>query len=800
MKIAVVGPSPVPFTIGGAENFLWGLCEAINKETEHQAELIKLPSREFEFWDLIQSYYDFYKLNLDQFDLVISSKYPSWMVRHRNCICYMLHTLRGLYDTYNFNHLPDQTDRKNAHVNQILDYMEHHKKMDDLNRFFTLMSELKKKNVPDRYFSFPGAFIREIVHYLDAAALSQDGMKRIVAISETVKKRREYFPANAQVDVIYPPAILKKRKTGDTKYIFVASRLDAPKRFDMLIRAMKYVRGDVSLYIAGTGPQQEEWKKLAAKDSRIHFTGFVDEETLEDYYADSLVVPYFPYDEDYGLITIEAMLHKKPVITTTDAGGPTEFVVDGETGFVVKFQEKAIADKINYFVAHPQEAKRMGENACEKVKNITWKHAVEKLLGQIPSKTVEEHQGHGNVRANNKMQKNRITVVTTFPVYPPKGGGQTRIYYLCKYLAKENEINIISVTNADQKGYEGYISENLKEIRITKTRRHQEAEWDLEKKAGIPAGDIAMMTMSAYTPEYEKKLKESIEQSSLVIISHPYLYDCVNKYLNGRPFIYEAQDVEVLIKEQMLPKSKIKNYLIEKIRKAEKECCERSKMILTCSKEDQIKLGELYCVPVEKMTVIANGTDCNKVPFTSVDERMMHKKSAGLEKNTIGVFMGSWHQPNLEACEKIFEIAKKCPKVIFLLMGSQCEYFRGKKLPDNVGLLGVVSDTVKVNVLKTADFALNPVISGSGTNLKMFDYMAVGLPVITTKFGIRGIDNEDSFIVCDIKDMSDMIFKFSLNQMKEKVKYAREYVEKEFDWEVISRRLRERIYVNDEKD
>ena len=48
--------------------------------------------------------------------------------------------------------------------------------------------------------------------------------------------------------------------------------------------------------------------------------------------------------------------------------------------------------------------------------------------------------------------------------------------------------------------------------------------------------------------------------------------------------------------------------------------------------------------------------------------------------------------------------------------------------------------------------------------------------------------------------MSDMILKFSLNQMKEKVKYAREYVEKEFDWEVISRRLRERIYVNDEKD
>ena len=184
MKIAVVGPSPVPFTIGGAENFLWGLCEAINKETKHQAELIKLPSRELSFWELIHTYYEFYRLDLSQFDMVISSKYPAWMVQHEHCICYMLHTLRGLYDTYYLTKLPECTDRKNQSINKILDFMEKDIKMEELEIFFQMLFDLKKqRDIPESYFRFPGSFIRSIIHFLDNCALSQKGMKHIYAIS-----------------------------------------------------------------------------------------------------------------------------------------------------------------------------------------------------------------------------------------------------------------------------------------------------------------------------------------------------------------------------------------------------------------------------------------------------------------------------------------------------------------------------------------------------------------------------------------------------------------------------------------
>ncbi|MDE7311937.1 MAG: glycosyltransferase [Eubacterium sp.] len=786
MKIAVVGPSPVPFTIGGAENFLWGLCEAINKETKHQAELIKLPSRELGFWELIHTYYEFYRLDLSQFDLVISSKYPAWMVPHHNCICYMQHTLRGLYDTYHLTRLPEKTDRKNKDINKVLDYMEGYWNIESLDGFFQMLFELEnQKDIPDSYFLFPGPFIRAIIHFLDSVALSQKGMQGICAISETVKNRTEYYPPGKNVKVIHHPTILKQRNTGDMKHIFIASRLDAPKRIDLLIRAMKYVQSNIPLYIAGNGPQKEEWEKLASNDPRIHFLGFVDEDTLEDYYANSLVIPYFPYDEDYGLITIEAMLHKKPVITTTDAGGPTEFVINGETGFVTKFHEKAVAEKINDLIQNPQEAKRMGENAYLKVKDITWKHTVDELLNQKQKNSIHLPKGQ-------KIKK--ITVASTFPIYPPQGGGQARIFHLYKNLAFDTEVEIISFTNTDQKRYEGYISKNLKEIRIPKTKKHQEAEWELEKRAKIPVSDIGMIHLFSQTPEYEEKLKESINSSELIIISHPYLYYAIKKYLNGKPFIYEAQDVEAVIKDQMLPNSRIKKELMQDIFQIEKECCEKSVFIMTCSKEDQQLLNQKYGISTDKMIEVPNGVDCDEIPFTSVPERIKNKKDMGLLGEKLGIFMGSWHQPNLEACEAIFQIALECPDTKFLLMGSQCEYFRNRKLPKNVGLLGLVSKEVKNKVFGAVDFALNPMASGSGTNLKMFEYMAAGIPVITTEFGTRGIDDKRYFTICEVRDMSKEIMNLSLSQKEEQIKNARSCVIKKFDWKNISMSLKSQIY------
>ena len=100
MKIAIVAPCPIPYVVGGAEKLWWGLAAHFNEHTEHQAEFIKLPSPEHDLPSLIRSYEAFSTLDLGAFDLVISGKYPAWIVGHPRHVCYMLHRLRGLYDSY----------------------------------------------------------------------------------------------------------------------------------------------------------------------------------------------------------------------------------------------------------------------------------------------------------------------------------------------------------------------------------------------------------------------------------------------------------------------------------------------------------------------------------------------------------------------------------------------------------------------------------------------------------------------------------------------------------------------------
>lgn len=773
MKIAIVGPSPVPFTIGGMENMIGGLYSAINEKTPHQAEIIKIPSREHTFWDLIETYYQFYTLDLRHFDAIVVSKYPAWMVQHDNCIFYVAHRLRGLYDTYHLMSLPYEVPRGNAHIDALLAYMEANPQPMSLEEFFQRVFELRQhtNEIGEVFFQFPGPFIRKLVHYMDNFAFQNRRNAKYLSISNTVKGRKGYFPENVEVDTLYLPTAKIGAGTGKFEHIFMVSRLDAPKRIDVLVKAMKYVKSDIPLYIAGTGPEKERLEALAGEDPRIHFIGFVSDDDVENYYANSLVIPYFPYEEDYGLITIEAMLHHKPVITAKDAGGPTEFVVDGETGFIVDLEPRAIAEKIDYMANHPMEARNMGENAYTRVKGITWDNVVQQLFAGY-----------------NPQKRKKITVTSTFGVYPPQGGGQARIFNLYKELAAANEIEIISYVNYDQPATKKAIAPHLVEYQIPRDTAHQEKIWKLEAVAKLPLTDVAEIQYGNHTAAYCETLKRSIESSDVVVISHPYLYETARPYLAGRPFIYEAQDVESVIKEAMLPPSRIRDKLVSMVFDTEKACCDNAVLIMACSEEDRQKLHELYGAPLEKIIVVPNGVDTKATRFCGKAERLDNKMRIGLEHELIGIFVGSWHEPNLEACEVIFQVAERCPNIKFMLMGSQCNYFAGKTLPPNVGLLGLVSEEEKRRIFDCADFAMNPMLSGSGTNLKMFDYMAAGLPIITTEFGTRGIEDKSLFVIANTVDETvSAIREFAVSGWTVDVEKARRYVEDHFDWSSIAK-------------
>jgi glycosyltransferase involved in cell wall biosynthesis len=104
---------------------------------------------------------------------------------------------------------------------------------------------------------------------------------------------------------------------------------------------------------------------------------------LVDLYAGALAVVFPPYDEDYGYVTLEAFLARKPVVTTTDAGGPLEFVKDDITGFVVAPAPTAIADAIARLASDRRAAARLGAAGYDTARTITWTGVVERLMGSL---------------------------------------------------------------------------------------------------------------------------------------------------------------------------------------------------------------------------------------------------------------------------------------------------------------------------------------------------------------------------------------------------------------------------------
>src|SRR3977135_2465155 len=98
-KIAVLATASAGGEMGGAERFYVGLRDAL-RTFGADAQIVPVVSDESNFDAILQSYLRFYDLDLSEFDGVISTKAPGYVVRHHNHVCYLQHTMRVFYDMF----------------------------------------------------------------------------------------------------------------------------------------------------------------------------------------------------------------------------------------------------------------------------------------------------------------------------------------------------------------------------------------------------------------------------------------------------------------------------------------------------------------------------------------------------------------------------------------------------------------------------------------------------------------------------------------------------------------------------
>ena len=795
MRIAIVAPSAVPFAIGGAERLWDGLLEHLNGDTPHDAGLITLPSREHNLPDLMASYKAFSDLDLSHFDLVISGKYPAWMVRHPRHVVYMLHPLRGLYDQYP-EHAPTHHQGAAA-IRPLTSYLRSASPAQasspaEVFALFDLVSDSAPGSID---FAFPGPLARELVHWLDAFALDPARIVRHAAISATVARRPDYFPAGSAAEVVIPPSGLAGLREGKAEYLFTASRLDRPKRIDLVIDAMRHVPSNHHIKIAGGGPDEARLRERASQDPRIEFVGRVTDEQLADLYADSLAVLFVPADEDLGLVTFEAQQCAKPVITCSDSGGPTELVVDGTSGLVVAPDPEAIAEAINRLVAEPHVAERMGRYGKMSAAAINWSTVADVLLAPVPL---------GEVGRSSGTSRPRIVVLSTFPIMPPLGGGALRCLHLSEGLSRVADVTVVCFDAGEGVPSNRGISPGLTQQVVPRSIEHHQLEAALARDVSIPITDIVATALFDRTPAFDEAVRRALETADGVILEHPYLLRAALRHGAGLPIIYDAQNAEYVMKSDMLDENDAGDRLRRLTREVEQQAVRAASLVVTCTETDAALLRELGPTLAD-WAVVGNGTDLAGTPFTGPTERAERRarwlsafrEAGGPDVDHMALFIGSYHPPNATAAEAIVRFAGQLPDVLFVLAGSHTRHFARWKLPANVLLLDHISDGQRLELLAMASVALNPVTVGGGSNLKLAEYFAAGIPAVSTAVGARGSGARDGveLVIAGVDEMPAAIRRVLDDQgaAESRTSAARTLAETVFDWRVLGTRYAELV-------
>jgi glycosyltransferase involved in cell wall biosynthesis len=342
IKTVLVCGVQVPLVSGGAELLVRSLVAQF-RARGYEAEEVLVPFKSYPKEELLTHAAAWRMLDLSEsnsrpIDLVIGTKFPSYWVRHPSKVVWLMHQYRAVY-------------------------------------------ELCGTEFSDFEHSEGDVALRATLIELDTRMLSE--CRRLYTLSRNTAERVHKYNG-LEAEPLYHPSHLADRlfTAPSADYVLVVGRLEPVKRTKMAIEAMQYVDHPIRLVVTGEGTQSRNCAELVERldlGSRVDLLGTVDEPTLLRLYAEALAVVYVPFDEDYGYVTLEAFLARKPVITATDSGGTLEFVTHGVNGTVCEPTAEAVAAAINGYAADRRRAADHGDAGHDRASLVTWDGVIERL-------------------------------------------------------------------------------------------------------------------------------------------------------------------------------------------------------------------------------------------------------------------------------------------------------------------------------------------------------------------------------------------------------------------------------------
>jgi glycosyltransferase involved in cell wall biosynthesis len=345
----LIATTQVPFVRGGAEMLADGLQQALCA-AGHDAEQVRLPFKWYPPERIVEQIvaarlFDITESCGTAIDRVIGLKFPAYLIPHPNKVLWLVHQHRTAYDLWG---------------TELCDLM----------------------HAPN------GREVRDAIRAADAAFIPE--AKRVYTIAGNVAARLKKFSGIDAQALYNPPAHAELFHTAPAEdFLYFPSRVNRTKRQLLVVEALALCREPVRMRFSvlpddgGYAAEVGDRIRVLGLGGRIEWLESTDEAAKREFYARCLGVVFPPLDEDYGYVTLEAMLAAKPVITCSDSGGPLEFVRDGETGLVVESSSAALASALDRLWSDRRLAAQWGIAGRDHYAqmNISWPAVVAALVG-----------------------------------------------------------------------------------------------------------------------------------------------------------------------------------------------------------------------------------------------------------------------------------------------------------------------------------------------------------------------------------------------------------------------------------
>lgn len=316
-------------------------------------------------------------------------------------------------------------------------------------------------------------------------------------------------------------------------------------------------------------------------------------------------------------------------------------------------------------------------------------------------------------------------------IHPPRFGGAQRSFGLARGLARRHSVRVLCVT---PNRASGPASERVDGVELLRRKAwHTSLAWRLERARLAPLFS-AEAGHRANAARYAAALGPGADVLA-ADLNVAALLDGPAAPLK----LHTSHNVEYDRFRSSAPPVVGRARWAERLRRLEQRAVDAAHLTVVCTDEDAARMRELYGVPASRLAVVPNGFDETRLAPPSPAARERARAALGYrEGDYVAVFVGADWGPNRQALALLVDRvlpALAGDGVRLLVVGTVGRALAGRREPW-LAAAGEVPELAPL--LHAADCGLNPVLAGGGSNVKVPGYLACGLAVLTTPFGIRG--------------------------------------------------------------